>query len=117
MLLDVCEDLAGCGLEPFSVQLFCRYTKLNDQIAGKILRFSFAAFLAPKPKQCAFIIPHDDSGVGPTNKPAAVLHVGQHQGIVFKDLAVQVNCDFELIGFSEARFGLYDANRNRMVPK
>ena len=41
-----------CWPDTMPVQLFCSDTKLNNQIAGKIFGFSFAALLAPKPKQC-----------------------------------------------------------------
>jgi hypothetical protein len=73
MLLDVCDMLAGCGLEPFSVQLFGRDPELNDQIARQILRLDLTAFFLPKPDQRSFVNAHDSPGVRPTNKPAAVL--------------------------------------------
>ena len=47
LALDIREDLAAVGLEPAPVQVFGRKPKLNDEIAGQILRLDLAAFLLP----------------------------------------------------------------------
>ena len=79
MLLDVGHMLAGCGLEPFSVQPFSRVSELNDQIARQILRLGLTSFFVPKPDQRSFVNAHNDPSVGPANKPAAVLRLASTQ--------------------------------------
>ena len=45
--LDISDDLAGICLIPAPVQILGRNPKLDNQIAGQVLRLDFAAFLLP----------------------------------------------------------------------
>jgi len=45
--LDTCNNLTGIALEPASVKLFGGDAKLNHEVAREVLRFDFAALLAP----------------------------------------------------------------------
>ncbi len=58
---------------------FSRFPELNDQIARQILRLGLTAFFLPKPEQLRFINAHDDPGVGPANKLAAVIPSARSQ--------------------------------------
>ena len=49
-LLNVSDHLSGIRLIPAPVQLFGRATKLNDEIAGEVLRLNFAPLLPPQPE-------------------------------------------------------------------
>jgi hypothetical protein len=62
--LNVSDDLPGIGLVPPPVQLLGHDPKLNDEIAGQVLRLSLAALLPPQPHEGGFILAHDDRGAG-----------------------------------------------------
>ncbi len=70
--LDVRDDLPGILLVPVPVQLLGDGAELDQELTRQIVRFEFAALLPPKPKQRGFVITHDNSGIGPADKRAAV---------------------------------------------
>ncbi len=49
--LDVGQNLPGIGLVPAPIEVLGGEPKLDDEIAGKILRLGLAALLAPEPQQ------------------------------------------------------------------
>ena len=57
VLLHIRDDLAGIGLIPTAVELLCHRSKLDNEVAGEVVRVSLAAFLSPEPLQCVLIIP------------------------------------------------------------
>src|SRR5262249_1509767 len=57
----------GLGHEP----------KLDDEIAGEVLRLGLAAFLAPQPQQGSLVFPHDYPGVGAAYETAAIWTFGR----------------------------------------
>ena len=63
LLLDIGDDLTGIGLVPAPVELLGGEPKLDDEVAGEVLRLDLAALLSPQPQQSGFIIAHDDPGV------------------------------------------------------
>jgi hypothetical protein len=63
LFLDARDDLAGIGLIPAPVQVLGRKPKLDDQVAGQVLRLDFPSLFPPEPDQRAFVITHDDAGV------------------------------------------------------
>ena len=63
-LLDVGDNLAGVAFKPMPVEVFGDPPKLDNEVAGQVLRFGFAALLPPKPEQGRFVRTHDDPGVG-----------------------------------------------------
>ena len=71
-LLDVVDGLAGVAFIPAPVEVLGDQPKLDDQVAGQVLRFDFAAFLPPEPDQGGFVGAHDDAGVGATNERRVV---------------------------------------------
>src|SRR5262249_13763408 len=54
-----CPVLAWCQFR-FSSSVT---SKLDDEVARKVLRLDLAALLSPKAKESAFIVAHDDPGV------------------------------------------------------
>jgi hypothetical protein len=66
------EDLAGVAFEPVAVEGFGDDPELDDEVAGEVLRLNLAAFLLPQAEERAFVVTHDDPGVGSANEPAAV---------------------------------------------
>ena len=71
--LDVDDHLTRIELVPPSVQVLGRGPKLDDEIAGKILRLDLTAFLPPQPHQGDLIAAHNGPRVGTTDEGAAVL--------------------------------------------
>ena len=61
--LHVRDDLPGIGLVPAPVQLLGHRSKLDDEVAGEVLRLGFAALLPPQPQQGGLVVAHDDPGV------------------------------------------------------
>jgi hypothetical protein len=61
--LDVADLPAGVALVPMPVEGFGHLTKLDDEVAGQVLRRGLAPFLAPEPDQGGFVVAHDDAGV------------------------------------------------------
>ena len=45
--LDVRDDLAGIGLVPAPIEVLGDKAKLDDEVAGQVLRLRFAAFFPP----------------------------------------------------------------------
>ena len=62
------EDLTGIALVPTPVQFFGRNPKLDNEIAGQILRFDLTTLLPPQPEEGGFIIAHNDAGVRATDE-------------------------------------------------
>ena len=71
MRLHVRNDLTGIGLVPAPVQVLGHGPKLDDEVAGEVLRLGLAALLAPSRSSAVFVIAHDDSGVGATDESCA----------------------------------------------
>ena len=61
--LHIGKQLPGISLIPAPVQVLRRNTKLNDQIAGQVLRLDLATLFAPEPEEGGFIVAHDDSRI------------------------------------------------------
>ena len=55
-------------MEPEPIKVLGRFAKLDDQVAGEVLRVGHAALLAPQPLQCRFVSSHDDPGVRTTDE-------------------------------------------------
>ena len=51
LALDVFEDLAGIALVPVPIERFGHEAKLDDEVAGEVLRLDLAAFLPPEAEQ------------------------------------------------------------------
>jgi hypothetical protein len=66
--LDIGEDLTGIALVPASVQILGCNTKLNDEIAGQILRIDLAALLPPETEQGGFIVAQDGPRIRSTDE-------------------------------------------------
>jgi len=75
LALDVGDDLTGIGLVPAPVKLFGGDPKLDEEVAGEVLRLDLAAFFSPKADQSGFIVAHDNSGVRATDEVAAVSRI------------------------------------------
>jgi hypothetical protein len=73
--LDVDDQLARIGLIPAPIQVFCRKTELDNEIARQVLRFDLTALFAPKPDQGGFVVAHDDPGIRAANEGAPVYSV------------------------------------------
>jgi hypothetical protein len=67
-MLDAFDCLPGIAFIPMAVESFCREAKLNEEVAGEILRRDFAAFLTPEADQGGFVAAHDNPGVGSAYK-------------------------------------------------
>jgi len=70
--LNVRKYLTGIGLIPAPVQVLGRNAKLNDQIAGEILRLHFAPLFSPEAEERGFIVPDNDPGVRPADEVASI---------------------------------------------
>ena len=55
--------MSGVAVIPAPVELFGRYTELDDQIVRKILWFDFAAFLSLQTEQRRLVVAHNDAGI------------------------------------------------------
>ena len=75
MALNVSDDLPGIGLVLPPVQLLGRDPKLDDEIAGLILRLSLAAPLPPQPIKAASSLPMVIRAPEPPCKPRFYLIV------------------------------------------
>ena len=49
LLLDIRDDIACVDLVPTSIELLSRQAELDDEVAGKVLRFAFAPLFTPQP--------------------------------------------------------------------
>ena len=74
--LDVDDDLPGIELVPAPVQILGDRPKLDNEVAGQVLRLDLAAFLPPQPHQGDLVIAHDDPGIGAADEGAAIRKVG-----------------------------------------
>jgi hypothetical protein len=72
LFLDICNDLAGIGLIPVPVQLLSGQPKLDNEIAGQVLRLDLASFFLPKAEEGTFIIVHNDPSIRAADEVAAV---------------------------------------------
>src|ERR1700730_17278979 len=77
-MLDALDGLTGIALVPMTVESFCCGTKLNDEVAGEVLRLSLAAFLAPQPQQGSLVAPHNYPGIGTADEVPAIETFGRH---------------------------------------
>jgi hypothetical protein len=68
--LNLRDRLPGVALIPVPVEGLGRDPKLDDEVAGEVLRLGLAALLAPEAHQGGFIGPHDDAGVGAADEAA-----------------------------------------------
>src|SRR6266446_9751334 len=75
-MLDALDGLTGIALVPMTVESFCCETKLNDEVAGEVLRLRLAAFLAPQPQQGSLVAPHDYPGIGAADEAPAIKAFG-----------------------------------------
>src|SRR5439155_24235718 len=62
----------GIALEPMPIEGLGHEAKLDDEIAGEVLRLGFAAFLTPQPQQGSLVAPHDHPGVGAADEAPAI---------------------------------------------
>src|SRR5262245_38457498 len=72
------DDMPGVALEPLPIEGLGHDTKLDDEIAGEILRLGLAAFFAPQPQQGSLIASHDYPGVGAPDKSSAINMFGRN---------------------------------------
>ena len=72
MALDVLDRLPGVDLVPASVQVLGGAAELDEEVAGQVLGFGFAALLAPEAEEGCLILTHDDPCIGAANKMAAL---------------------------------------------
>ncbi len=68
--LGVRDDLPGILLVPVPVEMLGDGAGLDEELTLQIVGFEFAALRPPKPRQR--VITHDNSGIGPADKRAAV---------------------------------------------
>src|SRR6516162_1635243 len=66
------NDLAGVPLVPVPVQELGHAAKLDQEVAGQVLRLGLAALLPPQPQQRRLVVAHDDPGIGATDEAAAI---------------------------------------------
>ena len=66
------EDLTGIAFEPVAVKGFGNQPKLDDEVAGQILGFGFAALFPPQADQGGFVVAHNDAGVRAANEMSAM---------------------------------------------
>jgi hypothetical protein len=66
--LHLCDDISGVTLEPVPVKVLGDSAELDDEVAGKVLRLEFAAFLAPESNERRLVRAHDDPSVGAADK-------------------------------------------------
>ena len=65
--------LPGIELIPAPVQILGDGPKLDNEVAGEVLRLDLAPLLPPQPHQGDLIIAHDGPGVGAADEGATVL--------------------------------------------
>ena len=64
-----CPELS---LVPAPVQILGHGPKLDDEVAGQVLRLDLTPLLPPQPHQGDFVVAHDDPGVGAAYKSASI---------------------------------------------
>jgi hypothetical protein len=70
--LYVFNDLTGIAFVPLPIEVFGYQAELDDEVAGKVLRFDLASFFAPEAEEGGFIITHYDPGVRAADEVASV---------------------------------------------
>ncbi len=61
--LDIGDEPAGIGLVPAPVQVLRDEAELDQEVAGKVLRFDLAPLFLPEPDQGDLVVPQDDPGI------------------------------------------------------
>src|SRR5262249_23720646 len=74
-LLDVGDHLPGIGLIPAAIKLLGYEPELHHEIAGQVLGLDLSPFLPPQPEESAFLIAHDDPGIGSADEIATVFRL------------------------------------------
>jgi hypothetical protein len=74
--LNICDGSASIALVPGAIEFLGGGPKLDNEVAGEILRLGLATLLAPKADQCAFICAHDDPGVRAADEGASADGIG-----------------------------------------
>jgi len=74
--LHVRDASTGVALVPAAIESLGGGSKLDDEIAGEILRLGLPTLLAPKADLCAFICAHDDPGVRAADEGASADGIG-----------------------------------------
>ena len=72
LLLHVPDGLPRIGLVPAPVEVLGHGPKLDNQVAGEVLRFDFTTLLTPKAKEGRLSLSHNGAGVRPADEIAAV---------------------------------------------
>ena len=54
------------------IEGFGHQAKLDEEVAGQVLRLDFAALLAPEAEQRGLIIAHDGPGIRTTDEAASI---------------------------------------------
>jgi hypothetical protein len=62
----------GVALVPDPIEVLGGEAELDDEVAGEILRAGLAALFLPQADQGLLVLPHDDPGIGATDKVAAI---------------------------------------------
>ena len=62
----------GISFEPLAVEVLRDDPKLDNQVAGEVLRFDFSTLLAPEAEERGFVLPHNDPGVRTADERPAV---------------------------------------------
>jgi hypothetical protein len=70
--LHVGDRAAGVVFVPSSVEVLGGQAKLDDEVAGEVLRPDLAALLLPKADQGLLVLAHDDASVGAADEGAAI---------------------------------------------
>ena len=70
--LHIRKDLTSIGLIPASVQLLGGNAKLDDDIAGQVLRLDLAALLSPQSQEGGLVLARDDPSVRAADEVAAI---------------------------------------------
>ena len=70
--LDIRNDLTGIGLVPAPVQVLGNHAELDNEIAGQVFGFDFAALFPPEPEQGGLVVAHDNPSVRAANEIAAI---------------------------------------------
>jgi hypothetical protein len=65
-----CHDLSGIALIPAPVQFLSHGAELDNQAGREVLGLDFAALLPLQANEGAFVLSHDDPGVGAADEGA-----------------------------------------------
>jgi hypothetical protein len=58
----------GISFVPPAIEDFGYDPKLDNKVAGQILRVDLTAFFSPEAMECGFVLAHNDPGIRATNK-------------------------------------------------